>query len=146
MTQSHGILILTQSHILIWKEFSDNLFLLHGNKIYFMGVKHKIPPLSEYNNVLLTYRYMQNHRYRYSGTCLERPLLWETTCLERPVFFWQIFNTIEPVTKDHLSWKTTFSWPMRWSFKTGSTVSTLDPSLYSILPVVPTAVFLHSWS
>ncbi len=32
------------------------------------------------------------------------------------------FNVIEPVTKDHLSWETTFVWPMRWSFKIGSTV------------------------
>ncbi len=33
------------------------------------------------------------------------------------------FNTFEPVTKDHLSWETTFLCPKGWSFKTGSTVS-----------------------
>ncbi len=47
---------------------------------------------------------------------------YETTCLKRPV--WQkilYFNVIQPVTKDHLSWETTFVWPMGWSFKTSST-------------------------
>ncbi len=32
------------------------------------------------------------------------------------------FNITEPVTKDHLSWQTTFLWPVEWPFKTGSTV------------------------
>ncbi len=32
------------------------------------------------------------------------------------------FNTTEPVTRDHLSWQTTFLWPMEWCFKTGCTV------------------------
>ncbi len=62
---------------------------------------------------------------KYSGTFLERPLPSETTCLERPDFSGRrsyIFNTIEPVTKDQLSWKTTFLRLMGWSFKTGSTV------------------------
>ncbi len=60
----------------------------------------------------------------YSETFLERPLPWGTTCPERPHIFWQLshVNITEPVTRDHLSWETTFLWPIRWSFKTGSTV------------------------
>ena len=39
-------------------------------------------------------------------------------------YSWQVlyFNVIIPVTKDHLSWETIFEWPMRWAFRTGSTV------------------------
>ena len=35
------------------------------------------------------------------------------------------FSVTEPhaVTKGHMSWKSTFLWPMGWSFKTGSTIS-----------------------
>ncbi len=68
-----------------------------------------------------------NHRQRnrYSETRLETPLPWETTCLEGPPVLhrrFYIFSVNYPVTKDHLSWETTFLWPVRWSFKTGSTV------------------------
>ncbi len=57
-------------------------------------------------------------------------LSWETTAMRDPLS-WQTmhfrqndlhFNITEPVTRDHLSWQTTFLWPMGWSFKTGSTV------------------------
>ncbi len=57
----------------------------------------------------------------YSETYLERPLPWKTTCLEGPPILrrtWSyIFSVNEPVTKDHLSWETTYLWPMGWSFK-----------------------------
>ncbi len=48
----------------------------------------------------------------------------ETISLERPDIpgRFSIFNIIEPVTRGKLSCKTIFSWPMGWSFKTGSTV------------------------
>ena len=54
-----------------------------------------------------------------------RPLPWETNCLEGPPALCRksyIFSVNEPVTKDHLSWETTFLWPMRWYFKTVSTI------------------------
>ncbi len=54
-----------------------------------------------------------------------RPLLWETTCLERPRILGRqayCFNVTDPVTKDYLSWETTFVRPMGWPFKTGFTV------------------------
>ncbi len=57
-------------------------------------------------------------------------LSWNTTAMRdhlswRTTYSWQKvlhFNAIEPVSEDHLSWETIFLWPMRQSFKTGSTV------------------------
>ncbi len=58
-------------------------------------------------------------------------LFWETTAMKdhlswRTTYSWQKvpnFSVIESVTKDHLSnWETIFLWPMGWSFKIGSTV------------------------
>ena len=59
-----------------------------------------------------------------------KPVLWDH-CRERPrvlktTYFLQKvphFNTIEPVTKDPLSWETTFLCPKGWSFKTCSALN-----------------------
>ncbi len=48
----------------------------------------------------------------------------------RTVYSWQKvphLNVIEHVTKDNLSWETIFFWPAGWSFKTGSIVSAWLP-------------------
>ncbi len=55
-----------------------------------------------------------------------RPQSWQTT------HFWQkdLHFNILPVTRGHLSWKTTFLWPVGWAFRTDSTVLPLvEPSV-----------------
>jgi len=34
-------------------------------------------------------------------------------------FNFQTYIFIEPLLEDHLSWKTTYYWKWRWSFRTG---------------------------
>ncbi len=67
--------------------------------------------------------WQKNLPFINSETCLERPMLPET-CLEGSHPWQKIihFSVIEPVTKDHLSWESTFLQPTRWSYKMGSTV------------------------
>ena len=70
----------------------------------------------------------------YSETYLGRLLPWETNCLEGPHFLGRRSNILmqmnlspeTTVTRDHLSWETTFLWPIRQSFKTGSTVVNIN--------------------
>ena len=61
--------------------------------------------------------------------CLERPtVLTDHVFSAGPVFQYNWTS----VTRDHLSWQTTFLWTMGWSFNTGSTVlpGTFSPEKY----------------
>ena len=56
-----------------------------------------------------------------TSTCLERLLPWETNLSWKTKTLRAARHTFttEPVMKDHLSWETTFLWPMMpWSVKT----------------------------
>ena len=52
----------------------------------------------------------------WETTAMRNHPFWATTHFQGPTF-----KMTEPVTRDHLSWKTTFLWPAGWSFKTGTT-------------------------
>ncbi len=58
-------------------------------------------------------------------------LFWRTTHFQQKDLN---INITEPVTEtDHMTWQTTFLWPMGWSFKIGSTVALNYGKIYIVL-------------
>ena len=77
---------------------------------------------------IIVVRAFEINLYIYSQTSLDLP--WNTTVMRdhlswKTTYSWQnlgnTFQCLEPVIKDHLPWETTTLWPIRWSLKTGST-------------------------
>ncbi len=116
------------------------IYNCHGHTMAFtdiMGLKHKSLPVNAYQ--LCVTWLLSTPENEDSGlliwNCTEWNQSWETTAVRdhlscKTRYSWQKvphFGVIDPVTKDHLSWETTFLCPMgHWSFKTGSTVHVIN--------------------
>ncbi len=55
--------------------------------------------------------------------CHERPPVLKKQIFPAKCPISWYFSDIEPATKDHLFWETTFVWPIGWSFTAGSPVA-----------------------
>ena len=78
-------------------------------------------PSDTYRGIWSTTTHLSTVKPFLGDHCHERPSVLRTTSSWQN-FWFQIFSTIEPVTKDYLSWETILLWLMGRSFKTGSTV------------------------
>ncbi len=65
----------------------------------------------------------------WETTAMRDHLSWRTTSFSQKVLH---FQCNWPVTKDQLSWETTFLWPMGWSFKICYTVLWIGSSVWTV--------------